>query len=205
MHLFPALGGSDDRSGSVNIIQRTILVAIALIVPIVIVLFAFRPLVLEIVYKEDFLIAVDYFGAMLVIGIPKVVSWILGLAMLPLGLKREWFISGLVLIVVYAAGIWMSLLSGFGIYAIPAAYGAGLLCQAIYTVVVYRNNSMRIGRVFGAQMAVYLIMTCLLAIAVLWQAALLGVVILYLWFVYHYRLFTEIKERWDAFRRNIPA
>lgn len=196
MHLFPAVTTSaEDRSVVANIVHRTLLVAVSLVVPIVLVLFALRPFVLELLYKREFTIAVPYFGAMLVTGVPKVYSWVLGLALLPLGLKKQWFYSTMVFLAAYAASVWVSLSSNASIYSIPIALGAALCVQAGYTLLVLRKNGVTFGATFGAQTATFAAMTALFVASLYSTAALLVAGLLYVFVVVRYDLLSGLRER----------
>ena len=206
MHLFPTMSLSgDDKRVAANALQRTALVAVVLIVPIIILLFTFRAEVLQIVYKKEFTVAVDYFGAMLTLGIVKVFSWVIGLAFLPLGMKKHWFYSAVLMTFVYAAGVWSFMSWGFAIYAIPMAYGLGLLVQTAYTVVVYRKQGFVFDHSFKWQMLAYGVLSALLVASVFQPLILIAAALVFAWFTYHHNLITEIRARFDDFRSKFSA
>lgn len=206
MHLFPVMSlNLDDKRAAANALQRTALVAVVLIVPIIIILFTFRGEVLQIVYKKEFTVAVDYFGAMLAIGIVKVFSWVIGLALLPLGLKKQWFYSAIVMTLLYAGGVWAFIYHGFAIYSIPMAYGVGLCVQTAYTLVVFRKNGFVFNQSFAGQVIVYGILSVLLVASVFQPVLLVAVSLTFAWFVFHYDILTEIRERFDDLRSKLSA
>ena len=196
MHLFPAIAvNANDRKVVANVVQRTMLIAVSLVVPIIIVLFALRPIVLEVLYKKEFVIAVNYFGAMLTTGIPKVFSWVLGLALLPLGMKKQWFYSTMIFVAVYVITIWSSLSHNASIYSIPIAFGVAVSVQAVYTLLVLRKHGIVFIAPFRYQVAIFAAMVGLFIASLfsLYGLALAGV--LYAFMLYRYDLFSDIKGR----------
>jgi len=206
MHLFPAIAISlDNRAITTGAIHRTVRIAVVLIAPVILVLFAFRSQVLELVYKKEFTLAVDYFGAMLSVGILKVFSWVIGLALLPMGLKKEWFYSAVVLIVGYVLGVIVGLSGEVGIYAIPLGLGLGLSLQTAYTLKVYGVKGYVFERGFRADLIMCSLMTVLLASSVFWLPVLAIAIVSYLWYIYHFQILHELKVRLNEVRSKISA
>ncbi len=206
MHLFPAVTtAGNDRRATAAAIVRTVGAAVSIIVPIIIILFAFRGTILEIIYRKEFTVAVDYFGAMLTGGVPKVVSWVLALALLPLGLKRQWFWSAMLFTVSYLAIIWAGVAGGCGMYAIPIASGAALCIQVAYVLIVYRRNKVPMGRSFMYQLAGFGGITVLLVAAVFWLPALLGVTVLFAIMAFRLGLLSDILDWINDLRAKTAA
>jgi PST family polysaccharide transporter len=195
MHLFPTIAmGAGDKSTSANALERTVLVAVAIIVPVIIVLFTFRDLVLEIVYKKEFTVAHTYFGAMLSIGILRVFSWVVGLALLPLGLKKQWFMTAYILIIVYPLAIWIALIFGSALYAIPLAYGVGLIIQGGGTLLVLRRHGIVFGREFAVGTSFVLALTGLLVLSIFWTPGLALAACGYAWLLVRFKLIVEFRD-----------
>jgi antigen flippase len=201
LHLFPTIGANlGDKRIVAGALQRTTLVAVMLIVPIIITLFIFRAEVLHLVYKKEFTIGVPYFGAMLSVGIFKVLVWVVGIALLPLGLKKHWFFSGVVMTAAYAGGVWFGITAGFGVYALPAATLTGLMLQIAYIFIVYSKSDVHFDGAFWLQVAIYCCMTTLLCVSVLYPILILFVLGLYVWMLYRFDLFAEFKTKFNELR-----
>jgi len=194
MHLFPAVASSEPPAAA-RIVERTTVIAVTIIVPVVLLLFAFRPLILELIYKKEFVLATDYFGAMLVTGIPRVYSWVLGVGLLAVGLRREWFYSALIMTAIYLAGTWVGFYAGFGIYALPLTLGIGLALQSAYSLAVYSRKGFLFGKAFRAQSAIMALLTLLVLAAVYSAYFLVLAAIVYLIFLIRYKLIDEVKEK----------
>jgi O-antigen/teichoic acid export membrane protein len=204
LHLFPTLSayGADKRAAA-NAVQRTALVAVVLIIPIVVLLFALKREVLQIVYNREFTIAADYFGAMLSTGIIKVFSWTVGLALLPLGLRREWFISAILLTGFYGLGVWLMFSYQPSMYALPLATGVGLVVQSVYVLGVYRKNGYTFDSSFLGQVSLYLSISALLVASIFEPHVLIGIAVLFFYVLYRNNLITEVRERIDEVRKKI--
>ncbi len=206
MHLFPVISQRiDDKQAVANALQRTVLVAVVIVVPIIIILFTFRAEVLQIVYKKEFQVAVHYFGAMLTIGIVKVFSWVIGLALLPMGMKKQWFYSAVLMTVLYSAGVWFGMHIGLSIYSIPVSLGVSLSAQAGYVLVVYRKQGFTFDKSFTPQTICFAGASFLLVLSVVEPIVLLAVVALFTWIVYHYDLLREIKDKFYEFKSKFAA
>ncbi|MBI5471067.1 MAG: polysaccharide biosynthesis C-terminal domain-containing protein [Ignavibacteriae bacterium] len=206
MHLFPVLSQRiDDKAAVASALQRTVLVAVVIIIPIIVILFTFRAEVLLIVYKKEFQIAVQYFGAMLAVGIVKVFSWVIGLALLPLGMKKQWFYSAVLMTILYSVGVWLGMLAGLSIYAIPVSLGISLGIQAAYVLVVYRWRKIVFDASFLLQTILFGVMSALLVVAVFIPASLIAVVLLFAWLVYRYDLLNEIREKIHEFTSRLAS
>jgi O-antigen/teichoic acid export membrane protein len=187
MHLLPALGGSwDDRERVASVLERTAIAAVAIIVPIVLVLFCFRPLILELVYKSDFTVAAGYFGAMLVTGLPKVISWVYGVGLISAGLRRQWFYSSLFVTVVFLAAAWAGLVANLGITALPVAVGCGTILQVAYELWIYRSHGIRFSRANTRLMLLCGAITLSLVAACYTIWAVIAAILLYLLFLILY-------------------
>jgi polysaccharide transporter, PST family len=203
LHIFPTVARSiDDPSAIARALERTLIVAVAIIVPIILVLFAFRGLVLEIVYKKEFSVAVDYFGAMLVTGIPKVTSWVLGLALLPMGLKKQWLYSAMVFILAYLAGIKIGLELGFETYAIPFSAALSWCLQTGYTVFALRKSNVFFSATFMLYLLAFSFLTLLIAASILWLPLLLIAVFFYGVMIWRYGAFKELRTRYNEYRNR---
>jgi polysaccharide transporter, PST family len=196
VHLFPELVKNyANKSVICQTIERTVLIAVTLTVPIIIVLFAFRGTVLEILYRHDFRVATDYFGAMLAIGIPKVVAGVVSLSLLPLNLKREWFYSSMISIAGYAFGVWLGVSEGFGIFSIPIAYGISMILQLMYVLAVYRHNQILFANNFYNQLGLIGLISVVIIFASYHTAFLWLTCVLFLWMIWRYKLIMEIKDK----------
>lgn len=201
MHLFPTVAQAEGNSLTIiRVIQRTMVVAFALIFPVIIILYLFRSETLHIVYTQEFTVGVEYFGAMLALGLLKVYSWVIGLPLLPLGFKRDWFKSVLLLSVVYGLValpiLWMSR----SIYAIPIAFGTGMIIQSAFTLSIYKRRGLVFESVFLEYTLVMALLTVLLVASMFWVQALAGALALYGWFVYKHNLVQELWARIREFR-----
>lgn len=196
MHLFPVMATMmNDRAAVVGALERTVLVAVAMVVPIILLLFVFRELVLEILYKKEFILAVGYFGAMLVPGISKVYSWVLGAALLPLGWKKEWFRSSLFLIALYALIVVAAVAMGAGIYAIPIALGLGQILQGVFIIMRLQSLGYQFNKLFWVQTTYYVVLTMLLFGALFWFPFVAVAGVVYLVFVHRFNLISEVIEK----------
>jgi O-antigen/teichoic acid export membrane protein len=163
MHLFPVVAsGEGDRNHTAKVIERTTLVAVAIVVPVILFLFAFRSPILAVIYGREFLLADLYFGAMLTTGVVKVVSWVLGVGLLAAGLRREWFISSILLNGVYLAGNWIGLSVLGNIYILPVSLGTGMLIQCFYCLMAYRRHGILFSQDFTVYLLLFGLLTCLL-------------------------------------------
>ena len=196
VHLFPVIATSlDDRDGALRAVERTSLVAVSMIVPIILFLFTFRGFVLEVLYKREFVLAVGYFGAMLTTGIPKVYSWVVGTALLPLGLRRQWLTASLFLILLYATLVPLGVVMGFEIYAIPVGLGVGQVLQAVYVVARMQSKGYRFSRTFWIQTAVYALLAVIFVGALFQPTLLIVATLLYIMFIYKFNLLNEIRHK----------
>jgi PST family polysaccharide transporter len=201
LHLFPLIARSiEDPPAVARALERTLIVAVAIIVPIIVVLFAFRGIILELVYKKEFSIAVDYFGAMLVTGIPKVISWVLGLALLPMGMKKQWFYSTLVFIGSYLVGIKIGLDLGFEMYAIPFSMAVSWCLQAAYTLFVFHKSNVVFSAAFRGYLLGFVTLTVLIAISIVWLPLLIVVILMYGFMMHRYGAFNELRTRYAEYR-----
>jgi O-antigen/teichoic acid export membrane protein len=196
MHLFPVMASNaqeKDKAGAA--LERTLLVAVAMIVPIIIGLFALRPFVLDLLYKRDFVVAVGYFGAMLATGVIRVYAWVLSAALLPLGLRREWFSVSFWLIILYFLSVFIGTASGFGIYAVPFGLGIGFAGQAVYTWSRLRIHRIVFSSSFTVCTSLVIIMTATILGALFWLPLLLATLLVYVFLVHRYDLFAEFKSK----------
>lgn len=200
VHLFPEIVKNHlNKSLICRTVERTILIAVTLAVPIIIVLFALRGTVLEILYRHDFIVATDFFGAMLAVGVPKVVSGVVSLSLLPLGLKREWFYSSMLFIAGYAFGVWLGVKEGFGIFSIPVAYGISMIIQILYVLFVYRFNQIIFVKEFYKQLGLISLISLAFILASYHKMFLWLACVFFLWMIWRYKLITEIKQKSYAY------
>jgi len=201
MHLFPVLGGRrDDKEFISATVERTMTIALALIIPIVIFLFSFRPQILAVIYKKEFVQASFYFGTMLITGIPKVFSWVLGVSLLPIGMKRQWFYSSLMYAIIYGLLAFIGLNTELSLYAIPIAFGVSLCFQSSYLYYHFNKNKIKFSKQFTEQIIYYCCITLLLVISLFYNVVLILVILGYIAFCVRYKLFKEI---FDKIRRII--
>lgn len=206
MHVFPlAAINKDDKVALASMLQRTLVVAMSLVVPIILILFAMRPVVLDLLYKHDFVIGSSYFGAALTTGIPKVYSWVVGVVLLPLGMRRQWFVSAMILSAVYAIGVWLGLQNDFSIYAIPVGLVLGLSAQAAYTLFACRKFGIVFGRSFTEQTGFFAALTVFFAIAVVHPYTLIPAALLYFVVLKRSGLLREIRDKLYAKRSEAAA
>lgn len=205
LHLFPVLASSaNDKKMVVTHLERTVLIAAALIIPIVISLFIFRALVLNILYQKDFIIAEDYFGSMLVSGIPKVITWVVGVALLPLGLKKEWFLTSLIYIIGYVILSFVGLKFGLGIQIIPFATVLALLIQFIAILFLLQKNNYRFTSNFLHQGLLYASITFFIFVAKFQIFFLILAGLLYFYLIYRQNLISELYFRVkNVIKKNI--
>lgn len=205
LHLFPVLASSSgDKKKVIAHLERTVLIAATLIIPIVISLFIFRPLVLHILYQKGFVIAENYFGSMLVSGIPKVITWVIGVALLPLGLKKEWFLSSLVYIVAYVILSFVGLNFGLGIQIIPFATVLALLIQFIAILFLLQKNNYRFTSNFLHQSLLYASITFFIFVAKFQIFFLILAGLLYFYLIYRQNLISELYFRVkNVIKKNI--
>ncbi|MFI5252432.1 MAG: oligosaccharide flippase family protein [Bacteroidota bacterium] len=200
MHIFPEIAKRrNDPQGTVSLIERTTLIAIAIIVPIIIVLFLGRSLVLEFIYKKEFTIATGYFGAMLVTGIPKVYSWVLGVALLPLGFRKDWFYSTMIFTSFYVFGSWIGFTNHLSIYLLPVVLSLGFILQSGITINIYHRRGISFSGSFIHQSFLYALMIVLLVISVYWLPGIIGVTIVYCYLNYRYGVFQDMLGKLYAF------
>lgn len=196
IHLFPTLAASiENKKMSIAHIERTVLIAAAIIIPIVMVLVLARIPVLELIYQKDFIIAEDYFAAMLASGILKVASWVVGVAFLPLGLKREWFYSSMFYIVVYVAFIIIGLVFEFNIYVIPFATFGGLFAQLLIITFLYKKKQYRFTPNFFVQCSLYVMITIFIYLTKNHVVFILPAIILYCFMLFYYNILSEVIAR----------
>lgn len=196
MHLFPFVARTrDDRTALAAGIERVVLAAMSVIIPVILLLFMFREPVLRILYKGEFVVAGPFLAATLATGIPRVFAWALGTALLPLDMRREWLYASGIVIVVYALIVGTGLTSPLGIYAIPAALGLGFLFQASYTLHVLARARVRFSSTFVRRMGVYALIAGLIAGALVEPWLIGGAVITFLAFVERTGLVRELAER----------
>jgi PST family polysaccharide transporter len=200
VHLFPEVAkNQNNKTELCRIIEQTMLFAVVLVVPIILILFAFRGTVIEILYKHDFIVSVNFFGAMLTVGIPKVMAWVIGLPLMPLGLKRQWFYASLFFMLGYVISIWLGMKLGFGIYSIPIAYIISSVIQIVYVLGVYRYHQFEYAKSFYSQLGLFGLIFGIFVLAVFYVGVLWFVCILFLWMIWRYRFILEIKEKLYAY------
>jgi PST family polysaccharide transporter len=206
LHLFPTISANaGDNKIVAATLQRTALVAVMLIVPITLVLFLLREEVLLLVYKREFTVGIQYFGAMLSVGVLKVFVWVIGIPLLPLGMKKKWFYSGIIMIGIYVAGVWLGMAAGVGIYALPAATLLGVVCQTTYVLFVYHRANIFFERVFWVQLTIYAAMTVIFSCAVLYPMSIVGAAALYLGTLHRFHLLSEFKTRFNDLKTKYAA
>jgi O-antigen/teichoic acid export membrane protein len=197
MHLFPLMSASiNDKKLIVAHLERTVNIAVALIVPIIDFIFILRIPILQILYKHDFVVAEHYFAAMLLLGIPKVLTWVIGVPLLPLGMKKIWFWTSLLFSAVYGMIVFIFDPFGVGIFIIPIASFTAFLIQYAALLLMYRSNGYRFTREFGIQNILYglMILSFLLAV-VEWEWSIAAVCLIYGYTLVKYNLWNDIKQR----------
>ncbi|MBI5475598.1 MAG: oligosaccharide flippase family protein [Ignavibacteriales bacterium] len=201
MHLFPAIASlRDNKQSAAELIHRTLLVAVSIVIPVIIILFTSRDLILKILYTSDFVIAYDYLGAMLVIGILKVYSWVIGVALLPLSLKREWFYSVMIQVAIYVITIYIGITNNIGIYSIPIAFGISLASQIVYTLFIFHRNNLIFNTNFLHQSMIFFVISILFMLSMYQTLFIIPIVIIFLYFILRYGLIKEIAEKVYNFR-----
>jgi len=196
MHLFPTIGAQKENAAAVaRTVERTAVVAVVMIIPVILLLFAFRSLVLELMFKKDFLPATEYLGAMLASGILRIYALVLGVGLLAAGFRRQWFIASLLTTAVYFVGIWIGFLFGLGIYALPLAFGVGLGLQAVYAWFAFRKELVAFDPQFVRQSLIFGLFTILLVASVFWSGMLVILAAGYLLFLFRYNLIQETRVR----------
>jgi O-antigen/teichoic acid export membrane protein len=196
MHVFPEISKKkDDSKGAAALVERTTLIAMALIVPIIVVMFLSRSLILDIIYKREFRIAAGFFGAMLATGIPRAYSWIMGTALLPLGCQKRWFYSIIMYNVFYVIGSWVAFSCNCSIYFLPVVIGVGSTLESLYRLDIYREHGVRLSRDFTYQSLLYCLMAALLVLALYWLPSLIFVTVVYSFVNYRYHVFDNIMAR----------
>jgi PST family polysaccharide transporter len=206
LHLFPLVAASTgDRAAVAAAVERTLMVAVALVVPVIVALFACRELVLEIAYTRDFAVAVAYFGVMLGTGIPKVVAWVLGIALLPMGWRRQWVYASGLYIVTYVGGVAGGLALALGMYAIPLGAGVAWAVQSAYTAVLFRRRGVPLSAALGWYGAGFAALTILVVAATWWLPLLGAAVLLYAGMMHRYGAFRELRDHWRALREPRAA
>jgi O-antigen/teichoic acid export membrane protein len=206
MHLFPAIGAQKENASVVaRTVERTAVVAVVMIIPVILVLFAFRAQVLELMFKKDFLPATEYLGAMLASGILRIYALVLGVGLLAAGFRRDWFIASLITTVVYFVGIWIGFSFRLGIYALPLAFGVGLALQAVYAWFAFRKQLGKFDPRFAQQTLIFTLFTILLVISIFWTWMLIVIALGYLFFLFRYNLIQETRVRvYDFLQRAAP-
>ncbi len=196
MHLFPSLGGKkEDKSFIAVTIERTITISLAIIIPMVIFLFAFRPQILSIIYKKEFELATFYFGAMLLTGIPKVFSWVLGISLLPIGMKRQWFYSSMLYTLVFGVIAFAGLHSSLSFYAIPLALGLSLTLQAGFGLYIFKKSSIKFSKKFVEQLLYYIAITICLMAGLYNEVFIFPAILIYIIFGMRSKLFQEVFDK----------
>jgi O-antigen/teichoic acid export membrane protein len=194
MHLFPSISGvKDEKRVVVDIIHRTVFVAVALIVPMIILLFTFRYDILEIIYKKEFLQAGEYFGFMLSTGILKVFSWVIGVGLLAAGFRRHWFYSSLLFAIVYAVVTSVWLTAAPSVNALPVGLAIALLVQTIYVLLVFKRHGFFFSSKFYLQFGVYMIVSALLVASSFLGFSIVFAILLYLAYGWYFGLFNEVR------------
>lgn len=192
LHLFPVLGASrDDKKAVVGHLERTVLISVSLIIPVIFFLFLFREQILSLLYQKDFTIAEDYFATMLVAGIPKVTSWVVGTALLPLGLRKEWLISSQLYIAAYVGLAVIGLHAGFGIYVIPFATILALTFQLFVTLYLLMKRGFQFTRNFVIQIILYGFITVFLFFGKLSFVFLFLAVLVFILIIIRYKLIQD--------------
>lgn len=196
IHLFPTLAAApNNKKTSIAHIERTVLIAVTIIIPIVLILMLARIPVLELLYQKDFIIAEDYFAVMLVSGILKVTSWVLGVALLPLGLKKEWLYSAMSYIGVYVVLIIIGLRLEYGIYVIPFATIGGLFAQLLITTILYRIKHYHFTYNFFLQCLLSIALTILIYFTRSNIGFLIPVILLYCFIIFYYNISSDVFAR----------
>jgi O-antigen/teichoic acid export membrane protein len=203
MHMFPEISKrKDDPMAAAALIERTALIAMALMVPIIIVMFLGRSLILDIIYKHEFRIASEYFGAMLTTGVPKAYSWVMGAALLPLGFRKDWFYSIILFNFLYVAGSWVAFLNHSPIYFLPVVTGIGLVAESIFRTNVYRRRGLILSTDFALQSMWYAVMAIFLVLSIYWLPCLVIVMCVYSYVNYRYHTFDNFLAKiYDRYRR----
>jgi len=204
MHLFPFVAASKENRGALGAgIERTMLAAMGIIVPIILALFLLREPVLKILYKGEFVAAAGFFGAMLATGIPRVFAWTLGTVLLPLDLKREWFVATTLVTVVYALVVAGGVVAGLGMYAIPLATGLAYVLQSIYSMSVLGRRGIPFSTVFRRRILDYVLIDCAITAAVFDLRFLAVAAIAFALFAWRSGALQELLERYR--NREHPA
>jgi len=206
MHLFPAIGAQKENAPAVaRTVERTAVVAVVMIIPVILVLFAFRAQVLELMFKKDFLPATEYLGAMLASGILRIYALVLGVGLLAAGFRREWFTASLITTVVYFVGIWIGFFFHLGIYSLPLAFGVGLALQAVYAWFAFRKQLGTFDPRFVEQTLIFTLFTVLLVLSIFWTWMLLIIALGYILFLFRYNLIQETRVRvYEFLQRAAP-
>lgn len=198
MHLFPSLAREkEDLHAVANIIQRTAFVAVALIIPIIFFLFLFRGYILEIIYQKEFVQASQYFGLMLATGVLKVFSWVIGIALLASGYRKLWFYSSLLYAVVFFLISSIGLHTALSFYALPVGVGLALVVNIVYVMYAYNKFNMRFHKSFFVQLLIYVVISALFCLAVLYDVALLLIIVIYVGYSSYYGFVKEIKKKFQ--------
>ena len=196
MHLFPALGTKrDDAAATARIVERATIIAVAIIIPAIVILFAFRTPILELMYKKEFSLATEYFGAMLATGIPKIYSWVLSVGLMAAGLRRQWFYSSIIMSGTYLCGVWVGFSLHFGIYALPLTTGIGFVLQSFYCLYAFKKNSVHFNPAFIMQSIIFGVFSLLFVASVFWNVLLVLITAGYIGFFFRYKLAHEIRDR----------
>lgn len=196
IHLFPVLAADvENKKASIAHIERTVLIAVAIIIPVVLILVVARIPILELLYHKDFIIAEDYFAVMLSSGILKVTSWVVGVALLPLGLKKEWLYSAMFYIAIYVVLIVIGFMLEFGIYVIPFATIGGLFVQLIVIILLYQTKGYHFTKNFIFQCFLYVTLTIFIFFTKDHIAFLIPVIVLYGFMLFYYNIFADVLAR----------
>ena len=204
MHVFPEISKrKDDPERSAALIERTTLIAMALIVPIIVIMFLAKSLILDIIYKREFRIAAGYFGAMLATGIPRAFSWVTGIALLSFGIEREWFYSIILFNVLYVAGSWIAFTNHCSIYFLPVVLGIGYTIESLYRLNIYKRHGIWLSGDFTRQSLLYCLMGLFFVLSIYWLPFLICVAIVYSIVNYRYHVFDNVIARiFNVFKKG---
>lgn len=206
VHLFPSLAAAgEDRARAAAVVQRTLFIAVSLIVPVILVLFAGSELILRAIYRAEFAAAGPLFRAMLATGILKVLAWTLTWSLLALGLRREWFVSSMIAVLLYGLGMLAGLSFHKSVFLLPLVQGIVFAVQGIYCVAALGRRGYRLGGGFPMQAGFMAGATALLAASLSRPFLLVPLAALYAWFTVRFHLWEDLRGAWRRFRADRGA
>jgi O-antigen/teichoic acid export membrane protein len=125
-YYFPTLSCTTEAEARVDLMRRTLRLAILLAVPLIITVVVLKPLVIEVLYSNDFLPALEIIQWMLIGDFFKVTSWVLAYPMLAYADMVTFFWSELL-----SSGLSLGL-SALALFALRWLPGIGVGFMLIY-------------------------------------------------------------------------